>query len=382
MATPDHSYTLSPFAYERLLALTTQSQPSRATQSRHGPQFTVSTTGATVAAEFKTERRHEGLSFALRELAIQYEPAEWQPAPDKYTGLYYTPLDRDYMQAAADDDTPFKDLPQWEQQERALQLSLRRFTDARTIKHYSPSRYSLSLPDFVRQYYASFLIVHSIPLPPKVRHPNNLTTQVSWVLEAIGTDHLRPPDGYLQYTSKANPRKRRVISAERARKLYGNFDGTPYLRAKDDQWRPIPSLAIQDAHLQYTQADIDACYRQDLKDLAQEVLALRPDLHEPLPGVVTSRWPTHPTPPVRQPLQTTATGALRRRLQHAQQTLVTKPQYLYKDRDVTGAVEEALQAPQHEQHVAIAADYNIPLYMLKRLATRERIRREVANRGD
>jgi hypothetical protein len=375
MATQDHNYTLTPHSYERLLQLTGQAQPSKATAQRRGPEYTISATGQPTQSALNTERRPEGLSFALRELAIQYDPQEWTPRPDKYTGLYYTPLDLDYMRAASEDDTPFSDLPNWEQQERTLQLSLRRFTDARKPTRYSPSRYSLSLPSFVREYYASFLIIHSIPLPKFVRHPNNLTTQVSWVLEAIGSGHLTPPDGYLEYTTRANPRKRRIVSAERARKLYGNFAGTPYLRAKDDKWRPIPPLNTPDAHLSYTQEDIDACYKQDLRDIAQEILALRPDLHEPT--LAGPPWPSRPTPPVRQPLQATATGALRRRLQHAQQTLVTKPQYLYKGRDVTGAVDEALQAPP-QAHMSIATDYGLPLYILKRLATRERVRQEVA----
>lgn len=403
MATPDHSYTLSQYAHDGLATLIGRT-PSRATTSRRGPQFTVAPNGAIAPTLDRTPQHHEGLSFALRELAIEFNYEDWTPAPNTHVDppSYYTLFDKDYAKAVAEDDRSYKELPQWEKQERDKQLALRRFTDTLRPHYYNPSpkhaqqhtepavyyqsapsRYSLSLPPFVREYYAALLAYHRIPLPVGTRHPNNLTTHVSACLEAIGSGHLRPPDDYLKYTTKINPRKRRIASESRARRLYGNFAGTPYLRAKDDKWRPIPPLNTPDAYLQYTQDDIDACYKQDLRDIAQEVLQLRPDLHEP-DANITAPWPSRPIapPPVRR-AEITATGALKRRIEQATSSTSqnTMPQYLYKGRDITGAVDEALQAAPRA-HPAIAAEWGIPLYMLKRLATRERVRQEIASHGN
>lgn len=371
---------LSQLAYDTLYQqlVADVKQPTRATVYRRREASRGSVTYNGSVMDYRdtssTTQPKEGLSWALTQLARVYDLDAWCPTPKQYNyhsqpllPLFYTPQDHTYLQAIANDPNPTPDdeLPDWEVQERLYQLQLQ------------PAPRSLCLDTYVRQYYADLAAYNNIPPRPRATHPNSLTSRVSLALEAIGTGHLELPVNkdkmvYQAVVNATNMKKSHtVMGASHKAKLYGNFEGTPYMRAKDDQWRPIPSLVGPDAHLKYTQQDIDACYKQGLEDLALLVLAQRPDLH--VPATARPKKAQLSTPTVRGDNLSLATRARKYRLTH---TVPAEPVYLYKGRDVSEAVQEAYDERYTKgiplaRMVTIMKDYGIPYLALYNLVQRK-----------
>lgn len=375
MATPRHNYTLSKYAYDGLLTLS-HKQPARSTLNRRTPQPVYN--GATVDYHIDTNldtQRYEGLSHALIQIARNYDFSQWTPAPTtspNQAPSYYTRYDAAYMHEAEQDDTPWDELSVGEQQDRQREISLLRRKPTRRDK-WIARRYGLCLPTDIRNYYSNLLAFYNIPLVPDTTHIRSLTTRVSCCLEAIGSKHLQPPAGYQIVTNEPNLRKNKLAATGRSRepRKYGNHSHEP--------WMPKTHRRLPRSLQEYTQADVDYCCDNHLQDLAEEAVQLNPELCLPSHiqpvrrDEITASTHSHTKYAITSNDQLVLARAYHR--EHVA-ILDTQQPYFYRDRNITGAVLEALDYSPVPQ--SLADEWKIPLYLLRRLATKERIRRQYA----
>lgn len=396
----NHNYTISYEAKQGLLSLFAAAvKPSRTTIWAHVPTGFIGADGQPVFEHSHRSNHVEGLSHALIQLARASDFDDWLPNPTipmylttpGTKALFYNPPDLSYLQEASQDITPWSELPSFEQQDRLAELRRKRAWHPERVSrvpstpqvNYIPkpagySNLNLSLPNDIRRYYHNLRLFHHIPLLPGCRHPHNLTTSISVVLEALGTGHLYPSAAYLQLISEPNPRKTYAAkhsASARHTRTYGNHAHTSFI-IKD--WRALPVLS------QFTQADVDYCYREDnypsLADLAQEACALNPILQ--LPSSPVTVTPAAGPPPPQAPV---SGGRAKPHIDLVPTPPATTPTpsytYHYKGRDVTATVIEAYTAhynppyPTFPQLRSLAVKADLPLYMLQRLATREYVRR-------
>lgn len=140
--------------------------------------------------------------------------------------------------------------------------------------------YELQLSQYSRLYYMRLArVLHVEPVAPKITE----SSLIAAVLEAIGLQYIKPPEGYQQMlgiiggSRERNPKKyREEIKSHTSRqhKLHGNFTGKPWI------YRPIRPLPAHPT--QYTQEDVnEAVNRWGLRDLAQEAIVHNPNLVMP-----------------------------------------------------------------------------------------------------
>lgn len=388
-----HNYTVTHEARQGLYQLfAAATAPSRSTLWARRPTGSIDAFGKPVYEGYRASHV-EGLSHALISLARASDFDDWLPNPQVpmylttpgTKALFYNPPDIEYLKDATQDSAPWAALPNSEKQDRLKELARvrgwhpeRATRVNKTLNKVSPAGYSnlaLSLPNDIRRYYHNLRMFFGIPLLPGCRTPNSLTTSVGMVLEAIGTKHLYPSAAYLHLIAEPNPRKSYAARQSRAARqthTYGNHAHTPYI-AKE--WRALPLLA------NFTQADVDYCYREDnyasLHDLAEEAAALNPSLILP-----TAPQPSTTAPVSGDPSYDADTSPTRAK-PHID--LVPQPStstYHYKGRDVTGYILEAHRLHYHPtspqtypQLQGLADKAQLPLYMLRKLATREYVRR-------
>lgn len=385
-----HNYTVSAAAKDHLIELfaaAAQSgiQTARKRATRQRPTIMISADGRVVPmdAPSHSTRRAVGITHALRQLQRTYDLTDYIPKPSipyylttpGTTSLFYNPPDLEYLELAEQDSTSWNDLPNWEREDRLKELNRKRGWHPDRPGFHS-GNLSLSLPNDTRRYYHSLRVFHNIPLLPGCRRPESLTMSVSTVLEAIGTGHLELPADYIYAISTPN---KRLASALRIRlnnnygvghgRKYGNHTGEAYMQR---EWRSLPLLE------NFTQDDVDYCLRPDnrssLADVAVEACALNPSLV----------LPSNIAPVIGDP--TTTTTAASRAKPHIDLVPASPSrEYLYKGRDVTQVVNLAIEAhylnpePVSFPKLApLAAEHGLPLYMLQRLATREWVRRTLA----
>lgn len=361
---PTHNYRLSTLAYQGLADKLLANKPqSRATLHRRRPQVIYN--GSTIDHYDAPDGHIQGVGWALTLLARSHDLYEWTPAPQYHpekpgTLLYYTPYDTDFMaeyDALSLDDlrAALDTMPDWQIEEYKLQCSLRR------------KQRRLSLDKSTRSYYAALLQFYQIPLWPNATHPDSLTTRVSVVLEAIGTDHLLLPEDYLSSLDQPNKRLAHYTTHSGSTKKYGNHAHTPWLPR---EWRKLPSL-----NEPWTQADVDYAVSHNLADLAREAVQLNPNLTLPANTPVAANQPTS------QPTSAQASQPKREYHQQLASEPLPKP-YLYKGRDVTEAVLEAYEL-HYERGIPLKraptlSEYNIPYLPLYNMIRREYVKRQIA----
>jgi hypothetical protein len=360
MATKGHNYTVSPYAQSNLLQTLCLKPKSRATVNRTA---LVPTYDGIVVRYYNADdaQHREGLAHALIQLHRNYDLTDWTARQDSTTKLYYRLPDRQYLQDALEDPTEWNDLSVVEQQDRLLEVATKRTVRPYTSRgKHKAHRINLCLPHDTRMYYANLLAYHHIPLYPTTKHHNSLTAHVSSALEAIGSGHLMPPEGFQVDVTEPNLRKRRLTAKSvPGRRKYGNHAGTPWMPR---EWRKLPSMSEP-----WTQADVDWAANNNLADLAREAVLINPSLSLPegvSPAPESTSKPTakgvYEPPRLREP--------------H------TDMCYMYKGRNISGAVAEAL--PLKPVPEALAIEWGIPVWMLRRLVTRERVRRQLNESGE
>lgn len=362
-------YTLSDLAYTTLLSLLTK-PPSRTTLWRRNPTTSIDAFGKPVR-DAPLVTTTQGLSNTLRLLPRYYDLDDWTAKPDKQTGLYYIPADQDFLSQPIDDLSNNELLDY--QRERSL------------LRH----QHNLALDAQTRAYYSNLLLHLHISLPTRpsirdtwiARQRDNLTTRVSFCLEAIGTKHILLPAGYTEVVQLPNRRldhaSRRAKQPNEAWGLattdepkYGNHNHTV---APLNRWIALPSKPAR-----YTQEHVDFCCRPyvRLEDLAQEACRLNPSLiYRPVRDVPNLKPALGPsTEPRAKP---------KRQLTFQEPE---PPLYLYNGRDVTEAVLQA-----HELHyvngikfsdmLAILNGYGLKYNTLRLLVHREQLRQRAAQQA-
>lgn len=382
---PTHNYTVSSYAKQGLISIFHPTKPLHHYHRRPLIEYNPFS-AASLSVHAPLSSYHEGLSHAITTLCRNYDFTDWTPRPAKPdpwgTPLYYNPSDRRYILDTLQDywaDPQSYTPRQLDELQAELSLDIKY---APAVQHDSSYRgyghLSLSLTDDTRRYLVNLLAFHKIPPCLTRRHTTNLTAQVGWCLEVIGTRHLVPNavparsvTTLQQLINEPNPRKARAAKARHAtrNKLYGNHQHTSYVQKV---WHRLPSSISR-----FTQADVDYCClpHVHLEDLAQEAAALNPAL---------SFNPTRPIP-TPQPAEPQPTAATIRSI--APRTLVSVPAsehsiyYKYKGRNITEPVLIAYQQHYYEPYRSFPeihtdlAEWQLPLYVLRNNAIKEHVRR-------
>lgn len=344
---------------------------------------------------------YEGLSHSIIQVARNYDYSDWlpQPGPPDYQGnpLYYNPADYNYIE---------ENLPDYQQDLVSYPPSLR--SDllkelSQSHRHHSlglpdkrPQRLSLALPEDTRKYLAGLLQYHNIPPCPVRRQSTNLTAQVSWLLEVVGTGHLIPSPEIAvrsgiglnegisivtlqQLVSEPNPRKAQAVRqrADQPNRLnhkHGNHSGTPLLNYYDLRtMRKPPSMTKLDT---WTQEDVDWATTHGLADIAAEaaaLLGLRPPPQASLPAPSLGLENVGLAHEIEQRRLASTAGQ-------------PADLYHYKDRNITEPILLAYQyhyltdPPMPWPKIALLDDikpWRLPMYVLRGLAVKEHVRRQL-----
>lgn len=353
-------YTLSDRAYNSLVEKLTRPQ-SRMSQWRHANEMEIDAFGrpTVVNATQQTNTYRQGLSWALTCLVRSFDLDEWTAKPDKHTGLFYDPVDMSYLASIADDPDP-------------TPLTPRQLDDLNAEKSLLRHSHTLALDKSARAYYSNLLVKLHISLPTKptaynpviAKQRDNLTTRVSFCLEAIGTGHIGLPVTYRLAVDQPNLRKARTAKQGKGRRLYGNKTGEAYM---PKEWRRLPADLSN-----WTQQDVDYALLPHVKllDLACEACQLNPSLSLPsnLEGLTS--------------IQQKAVADTRKAQAKPERWTLPYVQapHTYKGRDVTEAVLQAYTL-YYEKGIPFTAmthlceDYKIPYNNLRILTHREAIQR-------
>lgn len=380
-------YAMSTYAYTNL---TTDSklfyrEPAKYTQYLHTPQPMYNQFGGGIEYTTDADSTHtQGLSWSLTILARSADYYDWFLNPAKpITQLEpgYIPQDLRYIKDMREDNGPYDTWSSFDKTEYAHQQSL------------AHRARSLTLDDYTRSYYSNLLVYLHLQLPTgrpcidnplMYTHADNLTTRVSFCLEAIGCGFILPPMDAPSIIATPNPARQKHHRASKLRKqagdrMYGNHSHEPY---EPKVWRTLPSSLST-----WTQQDVDyACMSHvRLADIAQEVVALNPNLTMPIPVEGSPTYSTTPTSPTTP--QTTLHAKARQTIERVlvpttfnnadPHELQSQPVYRYKGRNVTKAILETyplyLKGMPFTTIVNLPAANNIPYQMLRNLILRHHI---------